>query len=112
MNALLEERLRHYVSVNHRDLMHHLDATQFFYNLWRHESTSCSPSELAIGRQLLAPHTAAAGEQSHSPVALQFTSNLQEKDEIAKANLEKVARGMKKWADEKRQLREFAEGIA
>ncbi|XP_020101642.1 uncharacterized protein LOC109719402 [Ananas comosus] len=110
VNALLEEYLRHYVSANQKDWVHHLDVAQFAYNLRRSESTGCSPFELAIGRQPLAPHTAAAGEQFRSPVALQFTTNLQEKGEIARANLEKAARRMKKWADEKRQPREFAEG--
>lgn len=110
VNALVEEYLRHFVSASQKDWVHHLDVAQFSYNLRRSESTNHSPFELATGRQPLTPHSIAAGEQGRSPMALQFTSHLQEKGDIARACLEKAAHRMKKWADVKRRPLEFAEG--
>lgn len=44
VNALLEEYLRHFVSANQKDWVHHLDVAQFCYNLQRSESSHHSPS--------------------------------------------------------------------
>ncbi|KAE8729756.1 cytochrome P450 78A7-like [Hibiscus syriacus] len=109
VNALLECYLRHFVSANQRDWAKLLDVAQFSYNLQRSEATCRSAFELATGQQPLTPHTLTMPlDEGKSPRAANMAKSWEEIAEIARACLEKARKKMKKWADEKRQHREFS----
>lgn len=95
-NALLELYLRHFVSAYQRDWAFMLDvAHQNSYNLQKNESTGHSPFELATGQQPLTPHTLEAKYTGQS--AFHFAKGWHEKNDLARAYLNKAAKRMKKW---------------
>ena len=110
VNALLELYLRHFVSANQRDWAKLLDVAQFSYNLQRSESTGKSPFEIVMGQQPLTPHALASRYEGKSPAAFKFAKAWHEQTELARAQLNKAAKRMKKWADKKRRLVEYQEG--
>ncbi|KAE8708553.1 Detected protein of unknown function [Hibiscus syriacus] len=111
VNALLECYLRHFVSTNQRDWAKLLDVAQFSYNLKRSEATGRSPFELATGQQPLTPHTLIMPlDEGKSHGAAKMAKSWEENTDINRACLEKARKKMKKWADEKRQHREFSVG--
>ena len=110
VNALLEIYLRHYVSVHQQDWAKILDVAQFSYNLQRSESTSKSPFEIVSGQQPLTPNAVAMGYSGDSPAAHQFAHNWQEQHDLVRLYLQKAAKRMKKWADEKRRGVQFQIG--
>ncbi|KAI5328758.1 hypothetical protein L3X38_028155 [Prunus dulcis] len=103
VNALLELYLRHYVSANQRDWAKLLDVAQFSYNLQQSESTGSSPFELATGQQPITPNTVVSGYTGSSPAAYKTAKEWQVTNELARAQLEKATRKMKKWADKHRR---------
>ena len=103
VNALLELYLRHYVSANQRNWAKLMDVAQFSYNLQRSESTGSSPFELATGQQPLTPNTVVSGYTGSSPAAYKTAKEWQVTNELARAQLEKATRKMKKWADKHRR---------
>lgn len=109
-HSLLELYLRHYVSANQGDWAKLLDVAQFSYNLQRSESTGASPFEIATRQQPSTPHTLAIGYKGPSPAAYRFAKGWHEEADLARANLEKAAKKMKKWADQRRKHMEFKEG--
>lgn len=58
----------------------------------------------------MTPNAIAADYRGKSPLAHRFTKEWQERNEIARLFLEKAAKRMKKWADEKRRPRDFRIG--
>ncbi|CAL8989416.1 unnamed protein product [Prunus brigantina] len=103
VNALLELYLRHYVSANQRNWAKLMDVAQFSYNLQRSESTGSSPFELATGQQPMTPNTVVSGYTGSSPAAYKTAKEWQVTNELARAQLEKATRKMKKWADKHRR---------
>ncbi|GJZ92010.1 putative nucleotidyltransferase, ribonuclease H [Tanacetum coccineum] len=84
-----------------------LDVAQFSYNMQRSEATRKSPFELAMGRQPLTPNALAASYEESSPAAYKTMKEWHEQTDLARASLDKAAKKMKKWADEKRRHVEF-----
>ncbi|KAL3501242.1 hypothetical protein ACH5RR_035691 [Cinchona calisaya] len=109
-NALLELYLRHYVSSTQQNWAKLLDVAQFSFNLQVNESTGKSPFEIVMGQQPLTPSTVVAGQKGGNPAAYELAKTWQEEADLARASLQKAAKKMKKWADEKRRFLEFEEG--
>ncbi|KAK3030029.1 hypothetical protein RJ639_038128 [Escallonia herrerae] len=107
VNALLECYLRHFVSANQTDWVRLLDVAQFSYNLMRSEATNQSPFEIAIGQQPLTPLTLAGDYKGRSPLAAQVARSWNEQADVARSYLDKAGRKMKKWADKRRQPKEY-----
>ena len=74
------------------------------------ESIGASSFEVATGQQPLTPQTLATGYKGPSPAAFKFTKGWKEQTDVARANLVRAAKKMKKWADTKRRPLEFEEG--
>ncbi|GJU42206.1 putative nucleotidyltransferase, ribonuclease H [Tanacetum coccineum] len=110
VNALLELYLWHYVSSNQHDWAKLFDVAQFSYNMQRSEATRKSPFDLVTGRQPLNPNTLAASYEGSSPVTYKTMKEWHEQAELTQASLDKAAKKMKKWADEKRRHVEFEVG--
>ncbi|KZV51023.1 hypothetical protein F511_43983, partial [Dorcoceras hygrometricum] len=111
VNSLLECYLRHFVSANQRDWARLLDVAQFSYNLQRSEATGKSPFELVMGQQPITPHTFhhALGK-GPSPAATKMVQSWGEHLDMARSQLAKAQKRMKKWADAKRRQREYSIG--
>ncbi|GJY11200.1 putative nucleotidyltransferase, ribonuclease H [Tanacetum coccineum] len=69
-----------------------------------------SPFELVTGRQPLTPNALAASYEGSSPAAYKTIKGWHEQADLAWASLDKAAKKMKKWADEKRRHVEFEVG--
>ncbi|GJT21151.1 retrovirus-related pol polyprotein from transposon 17.6 [Tanacetum coccineum] len=69
-----------------------------------------SPFDLVTGRQPLNPNTLAASYEGSSPVTYKTMKEWHEQAELTQASLDKAAKKMKKWADEKRRHVEFEVG--
>ncbi|GKA38846.1 putative nucleotidyltransferase, ribonuclease H, partial [Tanacetum coccineum] len=87
VNALLELYLRHYMSANQHDWDKLLDVAQFSYNM---------------------QHTASYEESSSA--AYKTMKEWHEQADLARTSLDKAAKKMKKWANEKRRHIEFEVG--
>ncbi|GKD02305.1 reverse transcriptase [Tanacetum coccineum] len=107
VNALLELYLRHYVSDNQHDWAKLLDVAQFSYNMQQSEATGKIPFELVMGRQPLTPNALAALYEGSSPTTYKTMKEWHEQADLARALLDKAAKKMKKWADERRRHVEF-----
>ncbi|CAL8989190.1 unnamed protein product, partial [Prunus brigantina] len=93
----------HYVSANQRNWAKLMDVARFSYNLQRSESTGSSPFELATGQQPMTPNTVVSSYTGSSPAAYKTAKEWQVTNELARAQLEKATRKMKKWADKHRR---------
>nr|GEU73013.1 zinc finger, CCHC-type [Tanacetum cinerariifolium] len=102
--------LRHYVIANQHDWAKLLDVAQFSYNMQRSEATGKSPFELVTGRQPLTPNALVASYERSSPAAYKTIKEWHEQADLDRALLDKAAKKMKKWADEKRRHVEFEVG--
>ncbi|KAL3534955.1 hypothetical protein ACH5RR_003416 [Cinchona calisaya] len=109
-NALLELYLRHYVSSTQQNWAKLLDVAQFSFNLQVNESTGKSPFEIVMGQQPLTPSTVVAGQKGGNPATYELAKTWEEEADLARASLQKAAKKMKKWANEKRRFLEFEEG--
>ncbi|CAL8989012.1 unnamed protein product [Prunus brigantina] len=69
----------------------------------RSESTGSSPFELATGQQPMTPNTVVSGYTGSSPAAYKTAKEWRVTNELARAQLEKATRKMKKWADKHRR---------
>ncbi|GKC86426.1 putative nucleotidyltransferase, ribonuclease H [Tanacetum coccineum] len=74
----------------------------FWTELQRSEATGKSPFELVTGRQPLTPNALVASYEGSSPTAYKTMKEWHEQADLARASLDKAAKKMKKWADEKR----------
>ncbi|KAL5831624.1 hypothetical protein ACOSQ4_016978 [Xanthoceras sorbifolium] len=74
------------------------------------EATHHSPFELATGQQPLTPQTVMVGYTGRSPGSYKLAKDWQEQADMARSYLDKAARKMKKWADNKRRRVEFQVG--
>ncbi|KAL4572161.1 hypothetical protein LXL04_018930 [Taraxacum kok-saghyz] len=101
---------KHFVSANQRDWAKLLDVAQFSYNLQQSEATGRSPFELVTGQQPLTPQELTKCYKGDSPHAYKFIKGWNEELDIARSYLTKASKRMKKWADQKRQPREFLIG--
>ncbi|KAA0040658.1 hypothetical protein IC582_025605 [Cucumis melo] len=110
INALLEQYLRHYVSVHQKDWATLLDVAQFSYNLQRSEATGKSPFEIIMNQQPNTSGALIAPYEGPNPSAFNFAKQWHEEQDISRACLEKAARRMKKWADKKRRPKEYEIG--
>ncbi|KAK3020691.1 LOW QUALITY PROTEIN: hypothetical protein RJ639_045597 [Escallonia herrerae] len=107
VNALLECYLRHFVNANQTDWARLLDMAQFSYNLMRSKATNQSPFEIAIWQQPLTPLTLAGDYKGKSRLAVQVARSWNEQADVARSNLDKAGRKMKKWADKRRRPKEY-----
>ncbi|GJT45451.1 putative nucleotidyltransferase, ribonuclease H [Tanacetum coccineum] len=73
-------------------------------------STGKSPFELVTGRQPLTPNALATSYEESSPTAYKTMKEWHEQEDLARASLDKAAKKMKKWADERRRHVEFEVG--
>ncbi|GJW82150.1 putative nucleotidyltransferase, ribonuclease H [Tanacetum coccineum] len=71
------------------------------------EATGKSPFELVTGHQPLTPNALAASYKGSSPAAYKTMKEWHEKANLARASLDKAAKKMKKWADERRRHVKF-----
>ncbi|BBN70241.1 hypothetical protein Prudu_1449S000800 [Prunus dulcis] len=69
----------------------------------RSESTESSPFELATGQQPITPNTVVSSYTGSSPATNNMAKEWQVTNELARAQLEKVTRKMKKWVDKHRR---------
>ncbi|GJW79945.1 putative nucleotidyltransferase, ribonuclease H [Tanacetum coccineum] len=107
VNALLELYLRHYVSANQHDWAKLLDVSPFSYNMQQSEAMGKNPFELVTRRQPLTPNALVASYEGSSPAAYKTMKEWHEQEDLARTSLDKVAKKMNKWADEKRRHVEF-----
>ena len=108
INALLEEYLKHYVTINQRNWLQLLDVAQFCYNLHKSSAMGMSPFELANGQQPLTPHEIAVqSSREKCPAAYKFARAKQELIDEARDNLTLAQQWMKKYVDKHRREVEF-----
>ncbi|GKB04342.1 hypothetical protein Tco_0832485 [Tanacetum coccineum] len=74
------------------------------------EATGKSPFQLVTRRQPLTPNALAASYEGSSPTAYKKIKEWHEQADLAWASLDKEAKKMKKWADERRRHVEFEVG--
>lgn len=98
------------MSENQHDWAKLLDIARFSYNMQRSKSTGKSPFELVTGRQPLTPNALAASYDGNSPAAYKTIKEWHEQTDLARASLDKAAKKMKMWADEKRRHVKFKVG--
>ncbi|GJS12735.1 cytochrome P450 78A7-like protein [Tanacetum coccineum] len=110
VNALLELYLRHYVSANKHDWAKLLDVPQLSYNMQQSKATGKSPFELVTGSQPLTPNALAASYEGSILATYKTMKEWHKQADLARASLDKAAKKMKKWADEKRRHVEFKVG--
>nr|GEU97841.1 hypothetical protein VITISV_028238 [Tanacetum cinerariifolium] len=107
VNALLKLYLRHCVSANQHDWAKLLDVAQFSYNMQRIKAMGKSPFELVTERQPLTLNALAALYEGSSLAAYKTIKEWHEQEDLAQASLDKAAKKIKKWADEKRRHVDF-----
>ncbi|GJQ98123.1 hypothetical protein Tco_0009262 [Tanacetum coccineum] len=73
----------------------------------RSEATGKSPFKLVTRHQPLTPTIVAASYEGSSPAAYKTMKEWYEQEDLAWASLDKAAKKMKKWADEKRRHVKF-----
>ncbi|GJU13410.1 hypothetical protein Tco_1135806 [Tanacetum coccineum] len=73
----------------------------------RSEATGKSPFESVTRRQPFTPYTLAASYEGSSQTAYKTMKEWHEQADLARASLDKAAKKVKKWADEKRRHVEF-----
>ncbi|GKF88331.1 hypothetical protein Tco_0259208, partial [Tanacetum coccineum] len=76
----------------------------------RSKATGKSPFELVTGRQPLTPNALVASYEGSSPAAYKTMKEWHEQANLARVSLDKAAKKIKKWADEKRRHVEFEVG--
>nr|GEV83509.1 hypothetical protein CTI12_AA187700 [Tanacetum cinerariifolium] len=74
------------------------------------KATKKSPFELVTGRQPLTPNALAASYEGSIPAAYKMINEWHEQADLAWESLDKAAKKMKKWADERRIHVEFEVG--
>ena len=65
---------------------------------------------MIMGQQPLTPHTLITSYTGRCPAAYKVAKSWHEQTDIARANLDKATKQMKKWADSKRRHLEFNVG--
>ncbi|KAK3018425.1 hypothetical protein RJ639_003446 [Escallonia herrerae] len=109
-NSMLEEYLRHFVSVTQKNWVKLLDVAQLCFNSRKSSSTGKSAFEIVNGQQPLLPHTVNVPNAGKSPRAISFSEEWRQNIDLAHSYLEKAARRMKKHADKNRRSQEFNVG--
>ncbi len=99
INALLEDYMRHYVTVDQKNWPELLDIAQFSYNIQKSSATGYSPFKLVNGQMSVAPHTVETTGRMRSPHAKKFMKAWEETLELAWLCLHDATRMMKKYAD-------------
>ena len=110
-NQILEDYLRHYVSLGQKDWSQYLDIAEFSYNLHKQDSTGFSPFELNYGFQPLSPgDLMALPLASIVPSANIAMNRWSTRLNQAKEAMEKAQARYKKYADLKRRHDEYEVG--
>ena len=110
-NQILEDYLRHYVSLGQKDWSQYLDIAKFSYNLHKQDSTGFSPFELNYGFQPLSPgDLMALPLASIVPSANIAMNRWSTRLNQAKEAMEKAQARYKKYADLKRRHDEYEVG--
>ncbi len=101
---------------NQQDWVDHLELAKFCYNNSEHSATGSTPFQMVMGKSPIVLMTWAAHGQPPSdaseevPMVTQTDEERQRLWELAKANLEKVHKRYKDFADKSRQKVKFQEG--
>jgi hypothetical protein len=105
MNLVIQQFLRNYVATNQQDWVDHLELTEFCYNNSKHSATKSTPFQMMKGKSPIMPMTWVAHGQPPSdanekvPMVTQLDEERRRLWELAKANLEKVHKRYKEFAD-------------
>jgi hypothetical protein len=107
-NRVLEDMIRHYVSIEQDDWDECLDAVEFAVNNSYQESIQNTPFMLNYGQHPLTP--ASVDVDFKAPRAASFTRDLQEALALAKRCLQEAQNRQKVYADQKRRDATFTAG--
>jgi len=116
VNLVFQQFLRNYVAADQQDWVDRLDLTEFYYNNSEHSATRSTPFQMVTGKSPIMPMTWVAHGQPLSdaneevPMITQLDEERRHLWELAKANLEKVHKRYKDFADKSRQEMKFQEG--
>jgi hypothetical protein len=105
MNLVIQQFLRNYVTVDQQDWVDHLELAEFYYNNLEHSATGSIPFQMVTGKSPIVPMTWVAHGQPSSdtseevPMVTQLDEERRRLWEVAKANLEKVHKRCKDFAD-------------
>ncbi len=116
MNLVIQQFLKNYVVVDQQDWVDHLELAKFCYNNSEHSATGSTPFQMVTGKSPIVPMTWATHGQTPSdaseevPMVTQLDEERQHLWEVAKANLEKVHKRYKDFADKSRRKVKFQEG--
>ncbi|KAK2976717.1 hypothetical protein RJ640_013973 [Escallonia rubra] len=108
-NSMLEEYLCHFVNAIQKNWVKLLDVAQLYFNSSKRSSTGKSAFEIVNDQQPLLPHTVNVPNTGKSPKAIsseEWRLNI----DLAHSYLEKIAKRMKKHADNNRRSQEFNVG--
>jgi len=108
VNLVIQQFLRNYVATDQQDWVDHLELVEFCYNNSEHFATGSTPSQMVTGKSPIVPMTWAAHGRPRSdasgvaPMVTQLDEERRRLWELAKANLEKVHKRYKDFADKSR----------
>jgi hypothetical protein len=113
VNLVIQQFLRNYVVANQQDLVDHLELVEFCYNNSEHSATESTPFQMVTGKSPILPITWTTHGQpprdasEEVPMVTQLDEKRQRLWEVAKANLEKVHKRYKDFADKSRREVKF-----
>jgi len=113
VNLVIQQFLRNYVAADQQDWVDHLELAEFCYNNLEHSATRSTPFQMVTGKSPIVPMTWATQGQPSSdaseemPLVTQLNEERRRLWELAKANLEKVHKKYKDFADKSRRKVKF-----
>ncbi len=116
VNLVIQQFLRNYVVADQQDWVDHLELAEFCYNNSEHSAIGSILFQMVMGNSPIVPPTWAAHGQPLNDVneEVSMVTQLDEERlrlwELAKANLEKVQKQYKDFADKSRREVKFQEG--
>jgi len=116
VNLVIQQFLRNYVAVDQQDWVDHLELVEFCYNNSEHSMIGSTPFQMVTGKSPIVPMTWVAHGQPPDdasekvPMVTQLDEERRHLWELAKANLEKVHKIYKDFANKSRREVKFQEG--
>jgi hypothetical protein len=114
VNSVIQQFLRNYVGVDQQDWVDHLELAKFCYNNSKHSATEATPFKMVTCKSPIVPTTWVRQPPNDASEEVPMVTQLDEKRrrlwEMAKANLEKVHKRYKDFADKSRQKVNFEKG--
>jgi hypothetical protein len=109
VNLVIQQFLRNYVAANQQDWVDHLELAEFCYNNSKHSTMGATPFQMVMGKSLIVPTTwveqppsDASDASEEVPMVTQLDKKRWRLWEMAKANLEKVHKKYKDFANKSR----------